>query len=92
MMLKNIWLFPIAHCDAEKPWQLQRTKTFLFGIERLQAHLNTPKDKIINKLVNLESSKTPASQNQCPMTSRSHFDQNNVFLLVFCNHQFDYFG
>jgi len=22
MILKNIWLFPIAYCDAAEPWQL----------------------------------------------------------------------
>jgi hypothetical protein len=61
MILKNIWLFSIVYCDTIKPWQLKRTKTFLFSIERLQARLNTPKDKTINKLANLESSKNPTS-------------------------------
>lgn len=59
MILKNIWLFSIVYCDIVEPWQLERTKTFLFDVERLQARFNTPKDKIINKLANLESSKNP---------------------------------
>jgi hypothetical protein len=61
MILKNIWLFSIVYCDTIELWQLERTKTFLFDVERLQAHFNTPKDKIIDKLANLESSKNPTS-------------------------------